>query len=156
MLNDSRLGKLYRKCRMLHAIPWVLVAGAYFLWVYALISKLRQVSWTRVPGSYGIQLEPHCCSCHKHLMLEVVASWIHVMLLPCPPTCTIVFSLSTITPFSTCLTTILFFHTRIDPFQLLYNLWKYCILILTFHFYTSPHISYSTFHIPSCHWLCEA
>jgi hypothetical protein len=54
------------------------------------------------------------------------------------------------TSFTTCFTTTLFFPISIDPFQLSYNPWKYYIQILTFHAYTSPHISHSTFHVTGC------
>jgi hypothetical protein len=43
----------------------------------------------------------------------------------------ICFSLSTMTPFPTCFTTILFYHIPIDPFLLSYNLWKYYMPIFT-------------------------
>jgi hypothetical protein len=58
----------------------------------------------------------------------------------------ICFSLSTMTTFLTCYTTILFSPIPIDLFQLSYNLWKNDISILTFHvyrLYTSPHIPHS-------------
>jgi hypothetical protein len=59
----------------------------------------------------------------------------------------IYFSLSTMSPLSTCFTTTLFFPVSNDPFQLSYNLWKYYTPILTFHTYTSPYILHSTFHV---------
>jgi hypothetical protein len=60
----------------------------------------------------------------------------------------ICFSLSTMIFFPTCFTTTLYSPVPIDPFQLLYNLWKYHTPILAFLTYTShPHISYSTFYV---------
>jgi hypothetical protein len=101
-----------------------------YLWYISMYFNVFQCIWKYL--NVFINIVIGVSPSYSHCNVFAMRTYIHIY-----------FSLSTMTTFLACYTTILFSPISIDLFQLSYNLWKNYIIIFTFHIYITPHIPHS-------------